>query len=259
MAIKKRIFEIIEKAEREDDKVSIFFDFFILILIVVNVAAVIASSHKPFEERFYTQLHIFELVSVIIFTIEYILRLWTAKLKFPDVKHPYIKHSFSFMALVDFAAIIPFYLPFLIAIDLRFLRILRLFRILRILKLNRYNNSLSLMGQVLKNEKEKLIMTIFIMFMLLLLASSTMFYIENEAQPDNFPNIISTVWWAIATLTTIGYGDVYPVTAIGKVLAGVIAILGIGIIALPTGIISSGFVSEISRKNVCPHCNKELE
>jgi voltage-gated potassium channel len=260
MGIKKRVFEIIEKTENGEDKAGLAFDYMILSLIIVNVIAIVAGSHKPFEARFYRPLYIRELVSVIIFSIEYVLRFWTAKLKFPDAKHPYIKHSFSFMAIVDLLAILPFFLPLILTVDLRYLRIMRLFRILRILKLNRYNNSLNLMAQVLKNEKEKLVMTLFIMFMLLLLAASSMYYIESYVQPENFPDIITTLWCAVATVTTIGYGDVYPVTAIGRTLAGIIAILGIGIIALPTGIISSGFVNEVGRgKNICPHCNKEIE
>jgi voltage-gated potassium channel len=137
---------------------------------------------------------------------------------------------------------------------------LRLFRLLRILKLNRYNNSLELIGKVLKNEKEKLFMTIFIAVVMLLLASSIMYYIENAVQPDQFPNILATLWWAVATLTTVGYGDVYPVTVLGKILSGVIAVLGIGLVALPSGIISSGLINEVSgkQKKICPHCGKEI-
>jgi voltage-gated potassium channel len=135
--------------------------------------------------------------------------------------------------------------------------------LLRILKLNRYNNSLNIIGRVLRNEKEKLFMTVFIIVIMLLLSSSFMYYIENTVQPEKFPNIISALWWAVATLTTVGYGDVYPVTNLGKLLSGIIAVLGIGLVALPSGIISSGLINEVSRKDkekiICPHCGKEIE
>ena len=204
------------------------------------------------------------IISVIIFTIEYFLRIWTAKLCFPKAKYPEIKYVLSLMALIDLLAILPFYLPFIITCDLRFLRMLRLFRLLRIFKINRYNNAMTTIEKVIKNEKEKLISTIFIALVLLLFAASIMYYIENEAQPEKFPNIIAAVWWAIATLTTVGYGDVYPVTVLGKILSGFVVILGIGLIALPTGIISSGFINEVNRKKskrirVCPHCGKEID
>ena len=116
--------------------------------------------------------------------------------------------------------------------------------------------------KVLKNEKEKLFYTIFIMMVLIICASSLMYYVENPVQPDKFPNIVASIWWAVATLTTVGYGDVYPITALGKFLSGVIAILGIGIVALPTGIISSGFMAEMKskkEKRICPHCGKIIE
>jgi voltage-gated potassium channel len=215
-------------------------------------------------------LSVFEVVSVIIFSIEYVLRLWTSRFLYPDAKHPALKYALSAMAIIDLLAIAPFYLPFLISFDLRFVRMLRLFRLLRIFKLNRYNDAIGIIGHVVKREKEKLLTTILFTGIIIIFASSIMYYVENEAQPDKFPNIIASIWWAVATLTTVGYGDVYPITALGKVLSGVIAVLGIGLVALPTGIISSGFVVEMSNqsteepkdgpkaKRVCPHCGKEI-
>jgi voltage-gated potassium channel len=261
--IKKRIFEIIEKSEN-GDKASLIFDYFIIVLICLNIIAIIIGSIDNLQNIYSKQLLFFEYFSIFIFTVEYILRIWTAPYKYENSKLSYLKFIFSFMAIIDLLAILPFYLPFVTNIDLRYLRIFRLFRLLRILKLNRYNNSLDLVGRVLKNEKDKLIMTIFIMAILLLFASSSMYYIENAVQPDKFTDILSTLWWAVATLTTIGYGDVYPITPIGKILGGIIAILGIGLIALPSGIISSGLIQEVSKsknenKIICPHCGKEIE
>lgn len=261
--MKKRVFEIIERAKK-DDAPSKIFDIAIIGLIVLNVVAVIINSFTELSLVLINTLKYFEIISVIIFTIEYVLRLWTADLRLTTTKLPRLKHIISFMAMIDLLAILPFYLPFIIPFDLRFLRMLRLLRLLRIFKLNRYNDAMDIITKVLKNEKEKLVTTIFVTSILLIFASSIMYYVENEAQPEQFQNIIASIWWAVATLTTVGYGDVYPVTTIGKLLSGIIAVLGIGLVALPTGIISSGFISEVSRAKkscakICPHCGKEIE
>lgn len=272
MITKLRIYQILEKAEN-GDKQSKTFDIFIILLIISNVLAIILESFSELALQYKSFFRFFELVSVIIFSAEYLLRIYTAKQKYPNTKNfkAVFKFVFSTMALIDLFAILPFYLPMFILIDLRFLRILRLTRILRVLKIQRYNNSLSLINRVIGNKKEELVVTLFITFILLLLASSTMYFVETNAQPESFPNVIASFWWAIATLTTVGYGDVYPVTILGKILSGIIALLGIGIVALPTGIISSGFVEEIDKskeklnsqtndepKSYCPFCGKKL-
>jgi len=167
------------------------------------------------------------------------------------------------MALVDLLAILPFYLPMLLPIDLRFLRALRLMRLFRLLKMGRYVKSLRLMRHVLARRKEELLITLFSVLLLLVLSSSLMYFIEREAQPDKFASIPAAMWWGIATLTTIGYGDMYPVTALGKILGGFIALLGIGLFALPAGILASGFAAEIQQRDHpgkrCPHCGERIE
>lgn len=267
MKVAERIFLIIEKAE-EGDKASRIFDLFIISLIILNVTAVILESFINIQTRYSTEFKLFEVMSVIIFSIEYILRLHTAIYKYKNESKfkSRIHYIFSASAIIDLFAILPFYIPFIIPIDLRFLRILRTLRILRILKIQRYSNSLTLIGRVLRKKKEDLIVTLFITGLLLLLSASVMYYIESDAQPDSFPNIIASFWWAIATLTTVGYGDVYPVTILGKILSGIIALLGIGIVALPTGIISSGFMNERENTNkeykdeikYCKYCGKSI-
>lgn len=263
----KRVYEIIEKAHT-DDLPSKIFDISIVILIILNVVSVILESINELSIKFNAVLEIFEIISVIIFTIEYILRALTSKYKYPDKKLfiAYIKNILSFILLIDLFAILPFYLPFFISVDLRFLRILRLVRIVRILKIHRYTESFNIIGRVLKNKKEELILTFFVSFLLLTLASSIMYYVETDFQPDEFPNILAAFWWGIATLTTVGYGDVFPVTVLGKILSGIIAFIGIGLVALPTGIISSGFIEELQNKkqkkeqnNYCPRCGTKLE
>ena len=258
--VRKRIFEIIEKSEGNDIPSAVF-DISLIILICLNIVAVIIGSYNDLQSIVIEILTIFEYFSVAIFTVEYLLRVWTAPYKYPNSRIPYIKFIFSFMALVDFFAILPFYLPFITGIDLRFIRIIRLFRLFRLLKLNRYNDSLEIISRVLKKEKEKLLMTLYITGLLILLASSIMFYIENPIQPEKFSNIIATLWWAIATLTTADYGDVASLTLLGRILSGIIAILGIGLVALPSGIICSGLLEDIKKegdKKTCPHCGKEI-
>ena len=261
--MKQRIFEIIERSNGNDIPSKVF-DISIISLIVLNVIAVILNSFSNLPNALVIILNYFEIFSVIIFSIEYLLRIWTAGILYKNSKHPYLKYVFSFLAMIDILAILPFYIPFIIPFDLRFLRMLRLLRLLRMFKINRYNNAMDTIGKVLRNEKEKLFATVFVTMILLIFSSSIMYYVENEAQPDKFPNIIASIWWAVATMTTVGYGDVYPITALGKLLSGIIAILGIGLVALPTGIISSGFINEVANskiknKIICPHCGKEIE
>ncbi|MDR0583786.1 MAG: ion transporter [Treponema sp.] len=255
--IKEAVWSVLDQ---DGDIQSTVFDTSIIILILINTAAVIVSSFSVFAADHVTGLYRLELVSVIIFSIEYFMRLWTADRKYPNSKYPYIKYVFSALAIIDLVAILPFYIPFVTGIDLRFLRILRLFRMFRIFKLGRYNESMAIIGRVLKKEKEKLITTIVLTVIMIFVASSLMYYVENPAQPEIFTNIIETTWWSIATFTTIWYGDVYPITVAGKILGGIISLLGIMLIALPSGIICSGFMTELEhKKNVCPHCGKEIE
>jgi voltage-gated potassium channel len=259
--LKQKVFDIIEKDD-QNNRVSRYFDIFISSLIFLNIFAIVLESFKELK-HLYLFFEIFELITVIIFSFEYILRLWTADLLFQGlgkIKSRF-RFVFSFLGIVDLIAILPFYLPFFVNIDLRMLRIMRLTRLLRIFKLNRYSRSLSLIGRVLRKKKDELSATIFITFILLLFASTLMYYIERSVQPEAFSNIVETFWWAIATLTTVGYGDVYPITGWGRFLGGIIAVLGIGIVALPTGILSSAFLDELNSKEsdkTCPHCGKEI-
>jgi len=246
--IRHRVYEIID-IDSKGSRASTIFDWVLLLLIWLNIAAVILSSMNELYERYYFFFAYFELFSITIFGIEYLLRVWTAPCRFPSSKVPYFRYIFSFMGIIDLLAIVPFFLPIFINADLRVLRIFRIFRLLRILKLARYNNAFEFIGRVLQKQKEKLVITIFFMLMMILIASSVMYFAENAVQPEKFPNIPATMWWAIATLTTVGYGDVYPVTILGRIFGAVIAILGIGLIAMPSGIISMGMVEEVRKKS----------
>ena len=265
MKIKERVFDIIQVA-KPNDIISRVFDISLLSLIILNVCLVIADTFT-LPENIKIIFNIIEKVSVIIFTIEYVLRVWTADLLYPEKNYfvAKIKYIFSFLALIDLLAILPFYIPYIIPIDLRVLRMLRIIRLFRIFKINRYTDALTKIFSVFKSKKHELLSSIFVVILLMIVAAVLMFNIENTAQPEVFKNAFDALWWALATLTTVGYGDIYPVTVLGKILSAVIALLGIGLVAVPTGIISAGFVEAISNTKqekemkYCPYCGEKLE
>jgi voltage-gated potassium channel len=262
--IKRRTYEILEVSS-PGDKPSRIFDIFIITLIFLNVVAVVLETVQSLSVLHRSFFRSFELVSVIIFTVEYILRLWSCSVS-PKYRNPILgrlRFILTPLALVDLFAVLPFYLPMLIKLDLRFLRAVRLIRIFRLFKIGRYSESMKLFGRVLKAKKEQLIITLFAVFILLTVASSLLYYVENEAQPEAFSSIPSTMWWGVSALTTVGYGDMYPITPIGKLLGAIISLLGIGLFAMPTGILSAGFVEEIRKRResekVCPHCGEKID
>ncbi len=261
--LKRKVYHIIEKGSH-GSRLNLIFDYFIMTLILLNVVAIVLESVPAVDRQMGGFLLAFEIFSVVIFTVEYLLRIYIS-----DITHPAstrfksaLMFIFSTYGIIDLLAILPFYLPFIVRIDLRFLRILRLLRFMRILKITRYNKSMYLIWSVVKEKRSELAMTGFLTLLVLIIASFLMYYIEGDTQPDEFPNILASFWWAIATLTTVGYGDVVPITGMGKFISGIIAVLGIGIVALPTGIISAGFKDRLDRKRrrrkKCPHCGKHL-
>ncbi len=266
MVIKQKIALLFDN-DKDNSKGDKIVELFIAGLIIVNTIAIVLESYNTIYKsytNFFTGLEIF---SVIIFSIEYLVRLWIADIIYPEVSpsKAKLKYMTSFMGIVDLVSILPFYLPYILKTDLRIFRILRLFRLMRLLKLNRYFSSLGVIKNVIKKTKNEILVTIFLVFILLVLASTLMYNIEKSAQPDAFENIGQAMWWAVATLTTVGYGDIYPVTGLGKVLSAFIALLGIGIVALPTGIISSAYIEEIrnlrkkrKRNYACPNCGAEI-
>lgn len=241
--IKHRTFEIIEKG-KDTDIVSKIFDDVILSLIFVNIISMFELTF-PVSAKVETAINHFEIVAVMVFTVEYVLRVWTSEFLYPQVSKSKaaVKYIFSFMALIDLIAILPFYLPFITNIDLTILRALRFVRVFRLLKLNRYTTALSLVSSVIKDKSAELISSVFVVFILMLISS-----VESPVQPEVFKNGMSGLWWAVATFTTVGYGDIYPITGIGKILSTIMAMLGIGLVAVPTGIISSGFVEQSQKK-----------
>lgn len=251
-SLKKRIFEIIEVSS-EGDRVSYYFDLFIVILIVLNVISLILGSVNELYAQFSPFFILFDNASLCIFTVEYMLRLWTCNCN-PAFNQPIIgriKYIFTPLALIDLFAILPFYIPMILPVDLRFLRILRIMRIFRLLKLARYSSAIQLLGKVVKREKDTISVLFFMLLIILVIVSCLIYYVEKDAQPDVFSSIPASMWWAAVTLTTVGYGDVYPVTLLGKILGTIIALLGIGMFALPAGVLASGFIEEVenNKKN----------
>jgi len=267
--LKWKVYNLI-RDDDENDLASNIFDGVIISLIIINVIMVIVDTFNGLPNWYQSLSDVIEIVSVIIFTAEYLLRVWTAPYIYTD-KCPVLarlRYIASFMAMIDLLAILPFYIPFIIPVDLRVLRALRMVRLLRLFKANRYSNAMRTIGNVFKKRASQLVSSFIVIFILMIIASVLMCDAEKSAQPDKFSNAISGLWWAVATFTTVGYGDIYPITAVGKILSGVIAILGIGLVAVPTGIISAGFMEQIEeekaeisedKKPYCPYCGHKLE
>ncbi len=260
--MKKRIHHLLSVSSKTGD-LSWFVDLLIITLIILSAVTIILESVESLRVRYEAAFRYFEIFSVAVFSLEYVLRVWSANVD-RRYKKPItgnLKYALTPLAVIDLLAILPFYLPFT-GIDLRLLRILRIFRLFRIFKIARYMGALSLILRVIRIKKEELVISLIFTLFLLLISSTLMYYVENEAQPENFSSIPGTMWWGIATLTTVGYGDVYPITMLGKFLGGMIAIIGIGLFALPTGILASGFSEELSRSKIqserCPTCGQVL-
>ena len=248
--LKRRVYQVLEVAH-PDDRVSRNIDRALVALIVANVVAVVIETVEPIHARYASEFWVFEVASVAIFTVEYLLRLWVCNEHLSLARDGPIEARLKFavtpFALIDLAAIVPFY----IALILPFadLRLLRVFRLLRLLKLVRYSPALATLGRVLHNERRALVGALLIMAAMLLVASTAIYYIERDISPDKFGSIPESMWWALATLTTVGYGDVVPASPLGKIVGGFVMIFGLGMFALPIGILASGFASEIQRRD----------
>lgn len=269
--IRRQVFELLDADQ--GGRVGQAIDLFIMSLILLSVVSIILETVDPIEQQYGALFSNFELVSVTIFSIEYTLRLWSitchegysairGRLRY--ARNPYM--------IIDLLAILPFFLGGVV--DLRFLRVIRLFRIFRVFKLARYSNSIQTMGVVLRSKKPDLIISVVVTAILLVLASSGIYYVEHEAQPEAFSSIPAAFWWGVVTMTTVGYGDVTPVTQAGQFLGGIVAFLGIGLFALPASILASGFIeaatgddegeeleydeNKSTEYTFCPHCGKEL-
>lgn len=247
--LRRRTYEIVELG-RGEDRASTLFDSLIVTLILLNIAAFIAETVPEIEARYSSAFAAFEVFSVVIFTIEYATRLWVA------VEVPFLARRPPWQArliaatrpqmIIDLLAILPFYLGALLSIDLRVLRVLRL---LRFLKLSRYSPAMHALLRVLANERRALMGAGLLLMAALLFASTGIYYLEGAAQPDKFGTVPDSAWWAMATLTTVGYGDVTPVTPLGRLFGGLVMVTGLCILALPVAIIATGFAQESGRRD----------
>jgi voltage-gated potassium channel len=263
---KARLYDILVET-RDGELPDRIIAMFLMALILLNVIAVILETVAEIATRYHALFYWLEAFSVIVFTVEYLLRLWVCTLdpRSRGTVSGRVRYALTPMAMVDLIAILPFYLPAVLPLDLRMARMLRLLRLFRLFKMARYAESLNTFNEVIRNKKEELVISIIVLLILLLFSSSLMYVVESEAQPDKFASIPATMWWSVATLTTVGYGDVFPTTVLGKLLGAFIAILGIGVFALPTGILATGFAEAIQRRRqkepdpvLCPHCGHEI-
>jgi len=239
--IRRRAYEILEAA-RENDPQSRFCDGFLVLLISLNVMAVMLESVSVLAASYGPLFQRFELFSVSIFVVEYVARIWVC-VERPGLKfhHPVwgrLRYMITLMAVIDLVVLLPFFLALLGGVDLRFLRVLRL---LRVFRLTRYSSALRLLTDVLKDEAANIGAALFILMMMVILSASLVYLAEFHVQPNVFGSIPDALWWAVITMTSIGYGDVVPITTVGKIFGAAIGIISVGMVALPTGIIASGF------------------
>ena len=234
-------------------KAGHYIDIFLISLIMINVIAIVLESVASLAQQYKHEFLLLELVSVSIFAIEYLLRLWScverAQYKTLDCGNfqRRLKYLLSPLALIDLVAILPSLLMMFITFDLRFLRVLRL---LRVFKLTRYSRAMQLLLQSFRDESSSLLAAFFIMSVVLILASCGIYLIEHDIQPDKFGSIPAAMWWAMATLTTVGYGDVVPVTPLGRFFGGMITLVSMGMVAIPTGLLASSFSEQLRKRRL---------
>ena len=247
--IRKRLWQILEKGN-ETDRASVYTDIFLITLIILNIIAVILETVDSIYSAYSFYFIIFERSSTFIFLVEYILRVWVS---IEDINKKNkisnfiirVKYIGSWPAIIDLLAVLSGLLPMIFEIDLRILRALRM---LRLLKFSRYFKVMNLLLGVLKEERQSFLAAMFLLTIAMLIASTGIYIFEKDAQPDKFGSIPEAMWWAVATLTTVGYGDVTPITAMGKIFGALITIIGIGTVALPSGILASGFSDQLKRR-----------
>ena len=252
--------------ELGDTKWDKILNGFLIVLIILNITAVMLETISPVHDRYADFFHIFDLVSVIIFTIEYILRVWSSNHdpRYRHSVHGRLRYMMSVDALIDLLAILPFYVHVFVGFDLRILRIFRLLRFLRLFRLTAYMRSAQMVKNVFKTRANELKLSLVLILFFIIIASCLLYFAEHRAQPAVFSSIPATLWWAVVTATSVGYGDMVPITVTGKVLSGLVSLSGLAVFALPAGIITAGFLEEIRKmkspkKHVCPHCGHPLD
>lgn len=261
---KKRIFTLIQVGSI-DDIPSRTYDIALILAVVINIFIAVFETF-PQSHQYLDILQVLEGITVVFFTIDYFLRIWTATYLYKGVTtaRARMKFIFSWAGIVDFFSCVPYYLPFFFPSGAVALRMFRIIRILRIFRIHHYSDPLKVIGRVLKKKKGQLMSSIFIVLILMIAASLMMYSLEHKAQPEVFDNAFSGFWWAINTLLTVGYGDIVPITFAGKLCGAIMTFLGVGMVAIPTGILSAGFVEQMTPKpkekepHYCPNCGHKL-
>ena len=242
-AAKKRLFDIIQIGNREDVPSRVC-DIIIVIAILLNIMALVMGTFDNLE-KYHDILDMIEGITICIFCVEYCLRIWTAEYLYPGMgkKRAVLRFLISFDGIVDLLTILPFFFLYGFA-AFRMLRVVRIFHLFR---LNATYDSFNVITTVLQEKLNQILSSVFIILVLILAASLCMYSVEHTAQPEVFRNAFSGIWWSVATIFTVGYGDIYPVTLLGRIMAVIITFLGVGAVAIPTGIISAGFVEQYTQ------------
>lgn len=242
---KKRIFQIIEVGY-DLDFLSRFYDIVNVSAIILNLAVSVLYTFDNIRESYGALMTVIEAVTVGFFAVDYFLRVWTADILYSELSKgkAHRRYIFSFMGIVDLLSFLPYFMPIFFPAGTVAFRMIRIVRIFRLFRINAYYDSLSVITEVIVSKSQQLISSVFIILVLMLASSLCMYSLEHEAQPDVFTNAFSGIWWATSTLLTVGYGDIYPITTMGKLFGIFISFLGVGMVAIPTGIISAGFVNQ---------------
>ena len=256
---RRRMSEIVE-AGAADDFVSRTYDVLSTLVLLINVVVTILYTFDSAELRYGKELLYIEAVTVAFFAVDYCLRLWTAPFVRPNLSpgRATWKYFISFTGLVDLLSFLPYYLPVFFPAGTAVFRLFRVVRIFRLFQINAYYDSLNVITEVIASKRQQLVSSVFIIVVLMVASSLAMYSVEHTAQPEVFSNAFSGIWWAVSTLLTVGYGDIYPITNLGKILSICITFLGVGMVAIPTGIISAGFVDQYSRlKKISEYAREE--
>lgn len=261
-AARRRVYDVLD-ARHAHDRLSIAVNGLIAGLILLNVVGVVLFTVDDLAARYGASFRAADAFFVAVFSVEYLLRVWscTADERFSSPVRGRLRFALTPYALIDLVAILPFFLPVTVGVQ-GAPRLLRVARLFRMLKLVRYSRSLRLLGTVVRRERDVFVVVGAGMAALLVVASSAMYFAERGAQPEAFSSIPAAMWWGVITLTTVGYGDVYPVTPLGRVLGGFISVLGVAVFALPTAILVEGFREVLGRRGdvvECPHCGREID
>lgn len=245
---RKRIGQIIEVGSG-GDLPSRLYDIVSTLLLLINLTVTIMYTFDSMELRFGSALLFIEDATVAFFAVDYVLRVWTARIIYPGIgeRRAIRKYVFSFTGIIDLLSFLPDYLPFFFPSGTAAFRMFRVVRVFRLFQINAYFDALNVIREVLSSKKQQLLSSIFVIVVLMVASSLCMYSLEHEAQPEVFANAFSGIWWSVSTLLTVGYGDIYPITTLGKVFSIFITFLGVGMVAIPTGIISAGFVEQYSR------------